>query len=65
MKFKSFITLASGLLLVGLLLFNFNSEHNSAADKWTSFGLGMLSVIFISNLISFIALYKKKKSSQP
>ena len=63
MKFKSFITIISGLLMVILLLVDLKSGKNSAVDKWTSFGLGMTSVVFISGLVSLIALYRKKSNS--
>lgn len=63
MKFKSFITIISGLLMVILLLVDLKSGQNSAVDKWTSFGLGMTSVVFISGLVSLIALYRKKSNS--
>ena len=64
MKFKSLITIISGLGMIILLLVDLKSGQNSTVDKWTSFGLGMISVIFISSLISLIALYKKRKTSQ-
>ncbi len=62
MKIKLLIVLVSGALLVLFLLVNLQSANNSATDKWTSFGLGMMAPIFISSIIATVIYYRKQKA---
>jgi hypothetical protein len=62
MKFKLSVVILTGILTAILLAINLKSADHSATDKWTSFGLGMVSVVFLSSLISLIAFYRKQRT---
>ena len=62
MKIKLLITLISGVLLVLFLLIDLKSADNSAIDKWTSFGLGLMAPIFVSGIIATVVSYRKQKA---
>jgi len=63
MKFKLLAAIFSGIFIAILLIINLKSPSHSATDKWTSFGLGMISVIFIAALVAVINSYRKQKTS--
>jgi hypothetical protein len=62
MKIKLLICIISAVLLVLFLLIDLTSADNSATDKWTSFGLGMMAPIFISSIIATVIHYRKQKA---
>ena len=62
MKFKLLAAIFSGVFIVILMVINLKSGQHSATDKWTSFGLGMISVIFIATAAAFIKGYRKQKT---
>jgi hypothetical protein len=60
MKLKFLVPLVTGILAAVLLYISLVTTDNSTADKLASFGLGAVSVIFISSLISAIKSGKTK-----
>ena len=64
MKIKLLIALFSAILLAFFLLIDSKATDNSAAEKWASFGMGMVSVIFVSSSLSAINIYRKKNRNK-
>ena len=61
MKIKLLIAIVSAILLAFFLFIDSKAIDNSATDKWASFGMGMVSVIFVSSSLSAINIYRKQK----
>lgn len=62
MKLKWIILILSAILIVILLVIDKQSAQDSGTDKWTSFGLGVLSVVFVESIMALIAKNRKKKA---
>jgi len=62
MKLKLTIPVISGILIIILLVIDKYSNQNSFADKWASFGLGLLSAVFVSSILAFIFKKDKEKT---
>jgi len=59
MKIKLLIAIVSAILLAFFLFIDSKAADNSATEKWASFGMGMVSVIFISSSLSAFNIYRK------
>ena len=62
MKLKWIIPIASAVLIVIFLIINKYSVQDSTTDKWTSFGLGFSSAVFVVTLVPIIVKNNKKKA---
>lgn len=62
MKLKLIIPVVSGILIIILLAIDKYSDQNSVTDKWVSFGLGVLSVLFVSSILSSMSKKDKEKT---
>lgn len=62
MKLKLLAAIFSGIFIVILLGINLKSAQHSVTDKWTSFGLGLVTVLFIAASAAFIKSYRKQKT---
>lgn len=59
MKMKLLVPIVTGVLTV-LFLYISSTTGNSTVDKWTSFGMGITTAIFVSSLIAVIKGSKTK-----
>ena len=64
MKIKLLIAIVSAILLAFFLFIDSKAIDNSATDKWASFGMGMVSVIFVSSSLSAINIYRKQNRNK-
>jgi len=60
MKIKLLIAIISAILLAFFLFIDSKATNNSATEKWASFGMGMVLVIFISSSLSAFNIYRKQ-----
>ncbi|MBS1526874.1 MAG: hypothetical protein JST19_14560 [Bacteroidetes bacterium] len=59
MKIKLLIPLLSAVLFVVFLAIDLKANHDSALDKWMSFGMGITVPVFIASLVSADRLRRK------
>jgi len=64
MKIKLLIAIVSAILLAFFLFIDSKATDKSATDKWSSFGMGMVSVIFVSSSLSAINIYRKQNRNK-
>lgn len=64
MKIKLLIAIVSAILLAFFLFIDSRATDNSATDKWASFGMGMVSVIFVSSSLSAFNIYRKQNRNK-
>ncbi|HVV54491.1 MAG TPA: hypothetical protein VHC47_04175 [Mucilaginibacter sp.] len=62
MKIKLLISVLSAILFVFFLAIDLKAGHDSATDKWMSFGMGVMAPVCLAGLISTVMLYRKQKS---
>ena len=62
MKLKLIIPVISGVLIVILLVIDKYSNQSSVTDKWVSFGLGLLSAVFVGSILASISKKDKEKT---
>ena len=62
MKLKWIIPIASAVLMVIFLIVDKYSAPDSTTDKWTSFGLGFSSAIFVAALLPIIIKSDRKNT---
>ena len=59
MKLKFLVPVVTGIL-TAVFLYISSTTQNSTVDKWTSFGMGITTAIFVSSLIAAIKDKKTK-----
>jgi ethanolamine transporter EutH len=63
MKTKIRVTLITGILSVVFLVTNLTYSNDRLIDKWTSFGLGVSSAIFIAEALLLVRTMNKSSVS--